>query len=112
MNTNWESDELAKDRDRGTITDNYWDNFNKPLPQQEPSKNSYFCAEWVIKQIKEMPPPEKDFFCLSDFIEHLPSLEKVRDIIDAVEIQLGIIIEVEKISTDNSDKLNLLISWC
>lgn len=110
MNIDWEWQELNKDRDCSTIADNYWKNFNRLIPVAESSDNSYFCREWLINRIEKIEPPE-DYFALSDYIERLPSFDEIRSIAEDVAIFLGLVIEVEKFSADNSGKLDLLFSW-
>lgn len=101
---------LADDRAQQTIRENVYAYQNREILQQEPVENSWL-DKLNLKAKIEAVIENQCSLSISDFIERLPSNEKIDEICESVELSLGLSLEWEDIAAPGSDKRDLVFSW-
>ena len=100
---------LAQDREYEQIQENKYP--IKPIPQQEPTQDSWLTTESLAAKIQEMQLLDRTSFSLRGYVETLPSLDQIEEICEKTALQLGLKIEFDEISSDPLYELELLIYW-
>lgn len=102
---------LAKDRQEGIKRDNFYLQQTRSfgIPSPEPSSDSWLNVDSLCQKIEAAIDLGRNSIDCSNWVEALPSAQKIEEICDEAELILGLEIDFE--SRINFNNHNLLIYW-